>query len=104
MFIGKMPMPNNAEWLKLIREAAVDSGRVNITHHARQRMSERQVSLREVLNCLRTGTFSEPPVDSLKHPGHLECRICQRAGLCVVLGFDEQQRPLVLDVITVMRE
>jgi len=42
-----------------IRQIAAVSERVFITKHAEKRMFERQVTLTQVLNCLRTGVFIE---------------------------------------------
>lgn len=92
-----------ADWLRLIQSAAVDSSRVRLTVHARQRMWQRKVTLREVLNVLRRGHFDEQPTPSLKPPGHWTARLADRSGVAVVIGFDPGGHPIVLDVVTVMR-
>lgn len=101
--MGKMPRRSAADWLRLIRAAAADSGHVRLTAHARQRMQQRDVTLREVLNVLRRGSFEEPPAPSLKPPGHWTARLADRSGVAVVIGFDPEGNPVVLDVVTVMR-
>ena len=92
-----------ADWLRLIQSAAVDSSHVRLTVHARQRMRQRKVTLREVLNVLRRGHFDEQPTPSLKPPGHWTARLADRSGVAVVIGFDPGGHPIVLDVVTVMR-
>ncbi len=99
----RMSRPSDADWLRLIRSAAADSAQVRLTAHARQRMHLRKVSLREVLNVLRRGNFDEAPAPSLKPPGHWTARLADRTGVAVVVGFDPEGHPVVLDVVTVMR-
>ncbi len=98
-----MPSPSAADWLRLIRSASADSAHVRLTVHARRRMHQRKVTLREVLNVLRRGAFEEAPAPSLKPPGHWTARLADRTGVAVVIGFDPEGRPIVLDVVTVMR-
>lgn len=105
----RMSSPSDADWLRLIQSAAADSAQVRLTAHARermhlaQRMHLRKVSLREVLNVLWRGDFDEAPVPSLKPPGHWTARLADRTGVAVVVGFDPEGHPIVLDVVTVMR-
>jgi len=98
-----MPRRSSDAWLRLIRAAAADSGRVRLTRHARERMGERGVTLREVLNVVRRGLFDEPPSPALTLPGHWQARLSDRSGVAVVIGFDPSGDPIILDVITVMR-
>lgn len=98
-----MPSPSDADWLRLIQSAAADSAHVRLTVHARRRMHQRKVDMREVLNVLRRGAFEEAPAPSLKPPGHWTARLSDRSGVAVVIGFDPEGHPIVLDVVTVMR-
>jgi len=91
------------DWLRLIRGAAADSGRVRLTRHARERMAERGVLMREVLTVLRCGTFDEEPAPAANPPGHWTARLSNREGLVVVVGLDPAGEPVVLHVITVMK-
>ena len=60
--------------LKIIRDAAVDSSRVFLTHHASARMRERRITLTQVLRCLRMGRISEGPApDTMK--GGWKCTV-----------------------------
>jgi hypothetical protein len=69
---------------------AMDTGKVIITRHARQRMRERKINALMVYECLRLGVLVHEPEPSLRH-GSLECRMeryiagrncCVVAGLC----------------------
>ena len=54
-----------------IRQTASVSERVFISNHAEERMIERQLTLTQVLHCLRTGAFIEgPTLDSYQQIGH----------------------------------
>lgn len=99
-----MPKHSNADWLRLIRSAAAVTSHVRLTRHARQRMQQRKVTVREVLNVLQKGGFDEPPAPAASPPGHWTARLVDMAGIAVVVGFDPEDTPIVLDVITVMRD
>ena len=60
--------------LKIIRDAAVDSSRVFLTHHANARMRERRITLTQVLRCLQKGRLTEGPApDAMK--GGWKCTV-----------------------------
>lgn len=60
--------------LRIIRDAAVDSSRVFLTHHANARMRERRITLAQVLRCLQRGRLSEGPApDTMK--GGWKCTV-----------------------------
>lgn len=101
--MGRIPRRSAADWLRLIRAAAADSSHVRLTAHARQRMQQRAVTMREVLNVLRRGGFEEPPAPGVRPPGHWTARLGDRSGVAVVIGLDPEGCPVVLDVVTVMR-
>ncbi|MGY4493512.1 DUF4258 domain-containing protein [Pseudomonas sp. TE3610] len=54
------PLPKQTA-LRMIRQIALDSGRVVYTAHARQRMSEREITLPDVMECLSKGQITEGP-------------------------------------------
>lgn len=55
------PLPlNDANFLKRLREVVADSARVKLTTHARERMRSRQITLPQVIDCLRRGRIDEP--------------------------------------------
>jgi hypothetical protein len=51
---------NDASFLKRVRAIVKDSHRVVITRHAKQRMRQRRINDRQVLECLRKGLVAEP--------------------------------------------
>ena len=54
------PLPlNDANFLQKLRGVIVDTSRVQLTTHARDRMRTRRVSFRQVLECLRQGRVCE---------------------------------------------
>ena len=57
--IRQIPL-SDASFLKRLRAIAKDSHRVYLTHHAKRRMAQRRVNLRQVLECLRKGRICEP--------------------------------------------
>jgi len=52
---------SRSDAIKLVRELAADSANVGLTHHCRERMQERDITLRQILNCLQKGTVTEGP-------------------------------------------
>ncbi len=51
---------SDAGFLKKLHVIAKDSHRVVLTGHAKQRMKQRRINLRQVLECLRKGRIHEP--------------------------------------------
>ena len=51
---------SDAAFIKKLRAVAKDSYRVVLTPHAKQRMKQRRINLRKVLDCLRKGRIYEP--------------------------------------------
>ena len=43
------------------RELSMDSKNVHLTNHAKQRMEERKINLKQVLNCLENGIVHDFP-------------------------------------------
>ena len=52
--------PSDASFIRKLRAIAADSNRVVLTDHAKKRMKERRITLRQVLECLRKGRIDEP--------------------------------------------
>src|SRR5271163_663036 len=67
IFIGGMadvvapPRLSAAEALTVIREIAVDSGRIVLIPHAKKRSAQRSISRRQVERCCQKGTITEGP-------------------------------------------
>lgn len=60
--------------LQIVREAAKDSARVFLTAHAQKRMSQRHITLVQVLRALRLGRLREGPArDTMK--GGWKCTV-----------------------------
>lgn len=51
---------SDAGFIKKLRAVAKDSHRVVLTPHAKQRMKQRRINMRQVLDCLRKGRIYEP--------------------------------------------
>lgn len=47
--------------LRIVRAIAADSSKVKLTRHARERMAQRDITLPQLLRCLRTGRIAEGP-------------------------------------------
>lgn len=87
-----------------IRQTAAFSERVFITKHAEKRMIERQVTLSQVLYCLRTGVLIEgPTLDSYHQAGHKATmqQVCAGDLVQVALKLVEQGQGHII-VITVI--
>jgi hypothetical protein len=87
-----------------IRQTAVVSERVFISKHAEERMIERQVTLPQVLHCLRIGAFIEgPTLDSYQQIGYKATmqQICAGDLVQVALKLIEQGQGHII-VITVI--
>lgn len=60
--------------LQIIREAAKDSAYVFVTVHAQKRMSQRKITMAQLLRCLRQGRITEGPArDHIK--GGWKCTV-----------------------------
>jgi len=51
---------SDAGFLKKLRAIVKDSDCVVLTRHAKQRMRERHINQRQIMECLRKGRISEP--------------------------------------------
>jgi hypothetical protein len=88
-----------------IRRTAIDSAKVYLTAHARRRMAERGITLRQVLGCIRSGEFVEGPVlDSERQTGFKATLSAVSAGEKVqaVIKLIEAEDDWIV-VITVIR-
>lgn len=86
-----------------MREIAADSSKVILTNHARSRMKERKISLRQVLVCLRKGVISESA--HLNIEGDWKATLMhQYAGdaVKVAAAIEKQENGDVAVVVTVM--
>lgn len=91
---------SRAQALKLIREAAEDTGRIILTHHAEQRMRQRRITMTQVIVCLRKGVITEGPALDIK--GCWACRIERPVAgddVKVALAIDPVARVIIITVM-----
>ncbi|MCI3206533.1 hypothetical protein DBA20_16370 [Pandoraea capi] len=73
------PIPfrmNDANLLRMIREASADTSRVQFSKHSKQRMRQRKITPTQVYECLRNGQVSEPAHENIH--GHWQCTLQRR--------------------------
>lgn len=102
--ISLVPALNDANFLRRLRQVAADSSRVVVMGHARKRMIERKINLRQVLSCLQKGVVSEPA--HLSPHGGWKATVTHRCGgdqVSVVAALESQGSGDYCIVITVMR-
>ncbi len=85
--------------LKLIRDAAAESGRVYFTDHAEQRMRQRRITRPQVIECMLKGRLTEGPAPDLH--GNWTCRLERRVAGDAIGVAVAIQREASLVVITV---
>jgi hypothetical protein len=91
-------------FLKKLRAIAKDSDRVVLTKHAKQRMRQRRVNYRQVMECLRKGRICEPA--QLTIHGDWKATVeHQYAGdaVRVVVAIERQEDGELAVVVTVMK-
>lgn len=98
------PMPlTDAGFLKKLRAIAKDSYCVVLTKHAKQRMKQRRINLRQIIECLRKGRIYEPA--HLTIQGDWKATIeHQYAGdvVRVAVAIERQENRELAVVVTVM--
>lgn len=96
------PLPlrlNDGNALRLLRDIAADSSNVIFTRHARQRMRERKVSPKQVLDCLKLGIVSEPV--ALDVHGNWKLTVSHHVAgqqLNVAVAIDVPSRAIIITV------
>jgi hypothetical protein len=87
---GAVPLPlTRHSAIKLLREAARQSGRIVFLDHAVKRMRERRITRSQVARVLATGSLTEGPVQDPR--GRWSARVEGRAEgrpLGVAVGFE----------------
>jgi hypothetical protein len=87
--------------LEILRFAGADSGRVEWTEHVLERMEERSITAKQVLDCLAKGTMIKGPT---QEKGSWKCKlqwITAGVQLDVVAAIDLNEEPVVTIIITV---
>jgi len=85
---------------KVIREFA-EQGRISWSKHSKLRMSQRNITVMQIINCLLKGRVTEPPIFSHSNGGGYETKVEKiTAGdsLKVVVCLKLTQRLLVVTV------
>ena len=94
---------SDAGFLKKLRVIAKDSHRVVLTKHAKQRMKQRRINQRQIMECLRKGQIHEPA--HLTVHGDWKATLeHQYAGdvVRVVVAIERQEDGELAVVVTVM--
>jgi hypothetical protein len=89
---------SQADAIRLVRELAADSKNVGLSKHCRERMQERDITLRQILDCLLKGTISDGPtmdiygnwkMDIYRAADDLTCAVAieWRSHLIVITAF-----------------
>ncbi len=105
MGMGKVqPLPlNDANFLQKLRAIAADSSRIVLLKHAKDRMRERKVSFRQVLECLRHGRIAEKAHISIQ--GDWKATLehqCAGEVIKVAVAIEVQEDGDLAVIITVM--
>lgn len=83
-----------------IHDIAKDTSRIALTLHAKQRMEEREISVRELYEILRSGQVEESPIEEKR--GEWKCKIekqlkgRRKAG--AVVALPKKGRMIVITV------
>ena len=103
MAIVQPPHPSDAGFLRKLRAIAKDSHRVVLTKHAKQRMKQRRVNYRQVMECLHKGHISEPAHLNI-HGDWMATLEHRYAGdvVRVVVAIQRQEDGELAVVVTVM--
>ena len=95
---------SDAGFLKNLRVIVKDSNRVVLTKHAKQRMRQRRINQRQIIECLRKGRICEPAHLSI-HGDWMATLEHQHAGdaVRVVVAIEQQEDGELAVVVTVMK-
>jgi hypothetical protein len=94
---------SDAGFLKKLRAIVKDSDRVVLTKHAKQRMRQRRINQRQIMECLRKGRICEPAHLTI-HGDWMATLDHQYAGdtVRVVVAIELQEDGELAVVVTVM--
>jgi hypothetical protein len=79
-----------AAMLRRIRDLAAEDGNVRFTVHARRRMAERGILIRQVMSALRLGVIAEGPALNVR--GNWQCtlrRLAAGAEIHVAVAIED---------------
>ena len=95
---------SDAGFLKKLRAIVKDSHRVVLTKHAKQRMRQRRINQRQIIECLRKGRICEAAHMSI-HGDWMATLEHQYAGdaVRVVVAIEQQEDGELAVVVTFMK-
>ena len=82
--------------LKFVKDACEKSSNIKLTKHARERMKQRDITFRQIINCLRKGAIFENPY---QENGRWTCRVTRRCAgeeLNVAVRLDPPKKVIVI--------
>ena len=93
---------NDTNALRIVREIAKDSANVYVLAHAKTRMSQRSITLKQVLCCLRSGHICESAHLDIKGDVRLTMRHLNAGDeVHVAIALKKGTRGKMIAVITV---
>lgn len=93
---------NDAEALIILRECMTEDSKIFISPHAKKRMTERNITLKQVLTCIEKGRISESPYRDIK--GDWRCTIdhyTSGSAVTVATAFKYNNNGEYIVVVTV---
>ena len=91
--------PSPEDIARHIHRLAEESSNVVFTHHARERMSERRITSRHIMACLRKGRVIEGPYKSIN--GDWRCTMISAVSgidVTVALAINFEENLIVITV------
>lgn len=64
---------NDVDALKILHECRLNDSKIFISAHARERMTERGITFKQILTCIEKGVISESPYRDVK--GDWRCNV-----------------------------
>ena len=95
---------DKAGFRKLVRELAENSNNITMTPHAKSRMRQRKISMRQVVTCLRVGIIEEGPAPQPDGDWRATMHVLAAGEpISVVVELEGVDNPDTVIVITTMR-
>jgi len=87
--------------LQYVNDALASNGLLTYTYHARESMSDRDISVSQIVGVLKQGQITEAPCRDAR--GRWSCRFegyFAGEGVAVVVGFDCREDGTIVPIIT----
>ncbi len=94
---------SDAGFVKRLRSICQDTDRIVLTQHARQRMRQRRINMRQIVQCLRLGHIAEPAHPTIH--GDWKATVehqCAGDVVRVAVAIERQEDGELAVVVTVM--